>query len=198
MGIAENTVAKKNKKIKEANVLLDVIENDNIITIMIDIDQMIEPQMRPRVGIHKNLYDPLKKYKEILREKFKTELNKKNINIEIDENIYVRSYIQLYSEPPKSFTKIELLDAFSNKIKYNKKPDIDNCVKTIYDTFEGIIFFNDSQIVSETFEKKYGTKERTYIKFTIEKQYKNKKRRISTKEINSLNINEEIKNYLLK
>ena len=32
--------------------------------------------------------------------------------------------------------------------KFNKKPDVDNCAKTIYDSLEKIFFFNESAVLS--------------------------------------------------
>jgi len=179
MGIAEKTVKKKNEKIKEANIIISNY-NDNVkyydsesqeylksVSICITIDQCIEPQMRPRRGGFGNLYDPLEKYKKTLREKVKEQLEINNIKIDISEDKYIKSTIVLVKEPPTTFTKKEKLNALLGKLKFNKKPDIDNCVKTIYDSFEKIFFFNDSQVISETFTKKYGTNDSTIIYLDI-------------------------------
>jgi len=195
MGIAENTVKNKVEKIKKAELSMEIKEHIDHLTIYITIDQAIEPQMRPRVGKFFNIYDPLEKYKKILGEKIKTSLNHLQVNIEMNEDKYIETEIVLTNIPPKNFTKKQLIAAFLGNLKFNKKPDIDNCVKTIYDSTEGIIFFNDSQIVKETFEKKYSTKEETFIIFNIYDQPKIKGR-LSKKELDDIKDYTDILNYL--
>lgn len=198
MGIAESTIKHKNEKIKKANIELNIIKDINFISVIIEIDQMIEPQMRPRVG-YKSIYDPLKQYKKILRNKILNELKLKNTNIfsNLEEDVYISSNITLISEPPKNFSNIQKLNALNNKIKFNKKPDIDNCVKTIYDSLEKIFFFNDSQIVEEKLNKIYGTHEATYINLKIYKQPSFKGKKLTKKEIEQIE-DSKIKEYLLK
>ena len=195
MGIAENTIKKKNNKIKKANITVESFKDFGVRYINITIDQMIEPQMRPRVGGFKNIYDPLQTYKKYLRKKVEEELIKKNIKIEIDEDKYIESNIILKCEPPKTFSKRKKFDSIRNKYKFNKKPDIDNCVKTIYDSFEGIFFFNDSQIIKEILEKQYSTKEETIIEFRIYDQYESKGR-LSKEDLD--NMKPIYKEYLEK
>lgn len=194
MGIAEKTVKNKNNKIKRAKVtILNYSKRKDYVTITLDIDQSIEPQMRPRVGNFKNIYDPLKKYKEILREKVTEVLANNKITIEMNEDKYIESEIILTKTPPNTFSKKQKLNALIGNLKFNKKPDIDNCVKTIYDSLEGIFFFNDSQIVSETFNKKYGIEGHTEIRFTIYDQPKSTGR-LTKKELQQ--YPEEIVNYI--
>lgn len=194
MGIAEKTVKNKNNKIKRANVtILNYSKREDYITITLDIDQSIEPQMRPRVGNFKNIYDPLKKYKEILREKVTEVLANNKITIEMNENKYIESKIILTKTPPNTFSKKQKLDALIGNLKFNKKPDIDNCVKTIYDSLEGIFFFNDSQIISETFNKRYDIEGHTEICFIIYDQPKSTGR-LTKKELQQ--YPEEIVNYI--
>lgn len=175
MGIAESTIKNKNNKIKNANIKISIFDLTNInhIIVNITIDQLIEPQMRPRIGF-KSIYDPLKEYKKIIRIKINEEINKlKNKNLLnkfINENSYIESEITLTAKPPKTFSKLKTLKALKNHIKFNKKPDIDNCIKTIYDSCEGIFFFNDSQIIKETSLKRYDCEESTNIIFYIFQQ----------------------------
>lgn len=202
MGIAEKTITKKINKIKQANISIDYSEFKyyeheecySIKEVKIILDQMIEPQMRPRKGKF-NIYDPLAKYKKILIDKVKNELDKKNITIPIDEDkYYIESIVILRSQPPKSFTKKKKLLALLGLLKFNKKPDIDNCVKTIYDSFEKIFFFNDSQIVKEQFSKVYGLRDETIIIFKIYEQ-PNTSGRLTNNEIESIE-DEYIKKYI--
>lgn len=186
MGIAEKTVKEKNNKIKNANIDVMVIDNEYYTTVTITIDQMIEPQMRPRTGRYNNVYDPLGQYKEHIRKKVLKKLEDNNFKIEISEDKYIEADIILQSVPPKSLTNHEKIDALKGNRKFNKKPDIDNCVKTIYDSFEDIFFFNDSQIVKESFEKRYGFTDQTIIVLRIFDQYESKKGRLTKAELESL------------
>jgi len=44
------------------------------------------------------------------------------------------------------------------KIRYHtKKPDVDNLAKSVLDSMEGIIYVNDSQVISLKVTKDYGT-----------------------------------------
>lgn len=209
MGIAENSIKNKNNKIKNVNINItyekikeinECIYKDLLIDvdkITIKLDQLIEPQMRPRIGFH-NIYDPLEKYKKILKKKIKEELLKENINIELSEDFYYVSNIILNKEPPKNFSKKRKFFSLLKYFKFNKKPDLDNCVKTVYDTLEGIIFKNDSQIIRETTSKYYATKDSTEITFFIYHQPDTSGRINLKKEFEKNKYNEDIINYLNK
>lgn len=56
---------------------------------------------------------------------------------------------------PKSWTKAKRAAAVTNAIKPTVKPDLDNVLKTL-DAFNGIVWHDDSQIVSGTINKVYG------------------------------------------
>lgn len=45
---------------------------------------------------------------------------------------------------------------FTNKRKITARPDIDNLVKAVTDALNGILWKDDSQIVSLSAEKRYG------------------------------------------
>lgn len=165
--IAENTIKPKVEKIKNANVRLNCIKEFDICYIHIFIDQIIEPAMRPRTGGFNNIYDPLKRYKKILREKIENEIN---TEIPKGEDYYLNTEVIVSKKPLKSFSIKRKVKALLNEYKWNTKPDVDNILKTIYDSVEGIFFINDSQIVRETTEKRYGEKESTEIIFKIYKQ----------------------------
>ena len=212
MGIAESTIKKKNENIKKANITVkfedlshDVYNNEKFhfnkheYWYTIEIDQLIEPQMRPRGGKFGNVYDPLKTYKKIIREKIKKEIENNNIPLYIDEDkYYIMSYINLYKTPPKNWSINKQLNAILGLYPFTKKPDIDNCVKTIYDSLEGIFFFNDGQINHENLIKMYSPKDKTIIRLNVIEKEPLVKYNITKKNINENknNLDEEVIQFL--
>lgn len=195
MGIAEGTIKNKNEKIKKANISLQFNNNDQVNQYIITIDQLIEPQMRPRIGF-RNIYDPMESYKNIIRKKIKEEIERLNIDIVLSDDVYIKTEIKLFKEPPKTFSNNKKYNALIDNIKFNKKPDIDNCVKTIYDSLEGILFKNDSQIIEEKTSKIYSIHESTIVIFNIykQKEIKGSLNKNTIQELDDVNI----RNYLLK
>ena len=51
----------------------------------------------------------------------------------------------------------------SGKIRPTKKPDCDNCIKSITDALNGIAYIDDSQIVSIECEKWYSDRPRAEV-----------------------------------
>ena len=175
--IAEGTIKKKNDKVKNLNITIrknNIKDNKNfedVETYTLEFDQIIEPSMRPRSSkVSNTTYDPLKNYKKIIKEKIERILYEQDNHPNIGEDYYIEVTTVLEHVPPKHFTTKQKLAAFDHKLMYNKKPDIDNIAKTIYDSVEGIFFFNDSQIVKEDFEKYYGPKDKLTVTFHIKKQ----------------------------
>jgi Holliday junction resolvase RusA-like endonuclease len=61
--------------------------------------------------------------------------------------------ISLYFSVPKSY-----LSKFNKHgLEHTKKPDLDNCAKTILDALNGLAYDDDSQIVELTIRKQYST-----------------------------------------
>ena len=200
MGIAESTVKRKVEKIKEANITIDYNydENNKIYSYTIRIDQLIEPQMRPRSGKFGAIYDPLKGYKAQLIKKVLNEINTKEIKIpNLEDDNYTTAYIELVDTPPESWSISKQYQALINNVHFKTKPDIDNCVKTIYDSLEGIFFKNDSQVINETLVKFYGVHPMTLIHFNIYTE-NYEKERITKKNIDSIIEDEKIKQFILE
>ena len=63
--------------------------------------------------------------------------------------------ITLYMPIPASWTRAKREQAASGEIPHTKKPDIDNCVKSIKDALNGIAWRDDSQVVSISARKHY-------------------------------------------
>lgn len=71
--------------------------------------------------------------------------------------------IKFYLSIPKCKSKKFIEDALLGKIRPDKKPDIDNLIKTILDALNTIFFEDDKQIVSLSAEKWYSDNPRTEI-----------------------------------
>lgn len=68
----------------------------------------------------------------------------------------LEAFIHLTFPIPSSYSKKLSEACLSGQEKHTKKPDADNCAKAIIDGMGGIIFDNDSQIVSLHIHKTYG------------------------------------------
>ena len=164
--IVESTIKNKNNKIKEADITFNLQTNiDYSIDFTINMNVLIEPAMRPRTALDGRIYDPLATYKKIIEKQLKKFLNDNNFNI--IEDAYITTELYLYLEPCKSLSKMERLLAYQGLIRPTKKPDVDNCEKTIFDILNDTLYKDDSQIVSSTTEKHYDLEEKTYFKAHI-------------------------------
>lgn len=67
----------------------------------------------------------------------------------------IKANIIAYYKIPKSYTKTKRLACKQNIILPTKKPDIDNCIKVILDSLNGIAYKDDSQIVEVIAVKKW-------------------------------------------
>lgn len=79
----------------------------------------------------------------------------------------IKAKIIAYYKIPKSYTKAKRLACKQNIILPTKKPDIDNCIKVILDSLNGIAYKDDSQIVEVIAVKKW-TEEQERIEFELE------------------------------
>lgn len=79
----------------------------------------------------------------------------------------IKARIIAYYKIPKSYTKAKILACKQNIILPTKKPDIDNCIKVILDSLNGIAYKDDSQIV-EVIAVKRWTEEQERIEFVLE------------------------------
>jgi len=79
----------------------------------------------------------------------------------------IKAKIIAYYKIPKSYTKAKRLACKDNIILPTKKPDIDNCIKVILDSLNGIAYKDDSQIVEVIAVKKW-TEEQERVEFKLE------------------------------
>ncbi len=56
---------------------------------------------------------------------------------------------------PKSFSKKKRLEAISGELAHTKTPDLDNIIKGVFDSLNGIFFKDDKQIISLSAVKGY-------------------------------------------
>ena len=76
----------------------------------------------------------------------------------------VQINMNIYIEPPKSWSKIKRNSALLGDIKPSSKPDIDNIIKGIFDACNGIVYDDDKQIFSLSVIKSYGESARVEIR----------------------------------
>lgn len=70
--------------------------------------------------------------------------------------------------PLKSWNKVTKLLFESGKVIYKtSKPDVDNCLKSIFDGLNGIVFIDDSRVSKVESEKIYGKEPRVELEFMI-------------------------------
>lgn len=68
----------------------------------------------------------------------------------------LEAFIHLTFPIPDSYSKKRSQACLSGEEKHTKKPDADNCAKALIDGMQGIVFDNDSQIISLHIHKTYG------------------------------------------
>jgi len=111
-------------------------------------------QGRPRfarMGNNVKTYDPEKSanYKEIVRaEALKVRPDKPLVGP-------ISLVVLVYRSIPKSFSKKRAVQAQEGYIRPITRPDIDNIVKGVKDSLKGVIWKDDSQVVTLTTKKYY-------------------------------------------
>lgn len=72
--------------------------------------------------------------------------------------------IKIFQSIPKSTSKKKANEMLMGEIRPNKKPDPDNCIKSILDGLNGVSFRDDSQIVHLDCDKYYSNEPRVEVK----------------------------------
>lgn len=121
------------------------------------------PQGRPRFarrGKFVQTYDPpkSKKFKTELRQLAEIEHDEKPYHAEQHRPIIIE--LKLYIPMLKSFSKIKRLKAADGTLRPTTKPDIDNYIKGILDSLNGLFWHDDGQIVELHAGKYYSDKPR--------------------------------------
>ena len=123
----------------------------------------IKGKARPRVNTYTcKAYTPgdTKDYELLVKQYFKI---KHPRSVPLENRIKVT--IIAYFKAPKTVTKKERALIEEGILSPTKKPDIDNIVKIILDSLNGIAFKDDNQITKIEVEKAYTfDEERVYVK----------------------------------
>lgn len=69
----------------------------------------------------------------------------------------VAVYVYVNMPVPQSYSKKRTEACLSGSIRPTKKPDLDNAIKSVLDGMNGIVYKDDSQIVSLHATKRYDT-----------------------------------------
>lgn len=81
--------------------------------------------------------------------------------------------IMAFIKTPKSFSKKKTEQAKNGELRPTKKPDIDNILKIICDSLNGVAYKDDKQIVSASISKHYTTLEPKVIVTIIKRDKAN-------------------------
>lgn len=111
-------------------------------------------KQRPRVLKNGFKYTPEKtvNYETLIKEIFATECR-----LEKPTDKPVRLTIRAYFQIPQSISKTKRELMQKGLIRPAKKPDVDNIVKIIADSLNGLAYLDDKQIVSCSIEKFYSS-----------------------------------------
>ena len=75
----------------------------------------------------------------------------------------ISAVVTMFYQMPKSGTKAVCVGRENGSIRPMTKPDIDNVLKAIFDSLNGIVYHDDSQIVEVTSSKHYSDKPRVEV-----------------------------------
>ena len=111
-----------------------------------------KPKGRPRFTRTGHAYTPktTHDYEKLIREHYK-----ENTTDFYDCAIHIK--LIFYMPIPKSTTKKQKALIESGAVKYTKKPDLDNMIKSVTDAILGVAYEDDSLITKITAEKKYSS-----------------------------------------
>jgi Holliday junction resolvase RusA-like endonuclease len=56
---------------------------------------------------------------------------------------------------PASWSKKKQAQALAGTIYPTTKPDLDNCIKSVFDAMNGVVYKDDSQVVTSVVKKRY-------------------------------------------
>lgn len=126
-------------------------------------DIVPEPQGRPRFARRGKIiqtYDPPKsrKFKKELRQLAEIEHSKSPYKAKQRQPIIVK--LKIYRPMLKSFSKIKHLKAVEGILRPSTKPDIDNYIKGVLDSLNGLFWHDDGQIVELHVGKYYSDRPR--------------------------------------
>lgn len=126
----------------------------------------VNPQQRPRFQVvktkdgrvfpHTYEDDKSKNFKAILHVLAQKELAESKGQI-LDGPVTM--VVKYYVPVPKSFTKRQLKELSEGRLFPTKKPDVDNVLKAVMDALNGVLYWDDKQVVRVEVKKFYRNSE---------------------------------------
>lgn len=129
---------------------------------MVIVEGKIRGKQRPRMTRSGHVYTP---NQTVTYEKQIKDCYKKQCGEFLEGE--VKADIVAYYKVPKSYPKKRLCEIREGKDFPMKKPDIDNCIKVILDSLNGIAYKDDSQVVEIVASKRWTEKDER-IEFKLE------------------------------
>lgn len=127
--------------------------------VFFSVSGTIQAKQRPRLGKHGSVYTPkeTKNCEKAVAWHAKTAM--------MGRDPFTRSIvleIQFIEATPDSWSKKKKQEALAGDI-FPARSDLDNRIKTIADSLNGVVYLDDSQIVKITATKSYGTTDVNFI-----------------------------------
>lgn len=125
---------------------------------VLEINERPTGKERPKFNLRtKAVYTPTKtvQFEDFIKWKF----IEKYKNVEVSEKPFKLS-INAFFKPSKTAikNKIDLIGKL-----YTNKPDLDNIEKIIMDSFNGVVYRDDSQVAEKCGSKRYGERDKIII-----------------------------------
>ncbi len=119
---------------------------------------------RPRFTKSGHAYTPkdTAEYEALVRAEYMRQCG----GVSFDKGVMLGLHVMAYYGIPKSVSKKKRLQMLSGQIRPTKKPDTDNIVKIIADSLNGVVYYDDAQLVDTTVHKFYAEKPRVEAAIT--------------------------------
>lgn len=125
------------------------------------VDGKIRGKGRPRFSLKtKKVYSTPqdRAFEKLIRDSYLA-----NDGIYFGDDSYLRMEIDLYFSIPKSYTKKRRQNCLNGTEMVKKKPDTDNCIKSVADSLNGVAYKDDVQIVQVECKKHYTDNNEDYM-----------------------------------
>ncbi len=136
-------------------------------TVQFTVEGKPQGKERPRFTKRRNktkCYTPQKtvEYEELVQWEYVRQCKSHYFG----DNTPLRMTITIYYPIPTKVSKIDKIDMIGMKVRPTKKPDIDNVVKIICDSLNGLAYRDDAQIVWVVAGKYYSDNPRVDIEIS--------------------------------
>lgn len=123
------------------------------------------PKARPRVVGHAYTPKKTKDYEALVKDVYRL-----TVGEYLGDSAIVAT-IDLYFPIPESYTKGEKRRIANGEIKHTKRPDVDNCAKSILDALNKVAYRDDSQVVESRITKHYAVDGETRAEVVLEEVF---------------------------